>query len=209
MADFPTPDLGAAAKNPTDRTKDPKTGYVFDTTSQVWKDACAHLPSCMAVQWPGYATAAFPARVCGVDAIIQPWMGHCQQLFGRTDFPGGIGGEVGVYVKAPKGKPLPNLSLLPLPAQLLLKAAAAFGDDHLWWPDPDVQPAIDFTILNPANHSVLLRAQEQKNYWVNKWMEPNSYEQYKKDQGGHVPFWATGYKMVFTVDGVTRAWSPS
>jgi hypothetical protein len=205
MASFPPPDVNAARKRPTVRTQD-ANGYFFDTTSPEWKTACAALPSFAGLQWPGYATTCIPAVINNRDVIIQPWMGHCQQFLGRSDFPGGFGGEVGVYVKVPGGKPLPDLAMLPAVLRPLFKAYAELGGDHLWWPDADVQPKIDFTIINPVNHSVLLRADEEQNYWVNKWMEPASYELYRK--ANPVPPSATQYKMVFTVAGVTRAWIP-
>ena len=208
MPSFPPADPLAALSNPTVRTTDPHTGHVFDTTSPAWKAACAPLPSCAAVQWPGYATVCIPAAIDGREVVIQPWMGHCEQFLGRARFPGGFGGEVGVYVKHPGGKPLPDVSWLPLPVQLLLKAAHAFGDHHLWWPDPEVQPEIHFKIINPLTKAPVLQAHPEKNYWVNKWMEPNSFEQYKASVGDKVPFWSTAYKMVYTVAGVTREWEP-
>jgi hypothetical protein len=207
MASFPPPNVQAALSNPTLQTTDPNSGYVFDTTSPIWKAACAALPSFAALCWPGYATACVPATIDGVDVVIQPWMGNCEQLFGRSNFPGGIGGEVGVYVRVPGGKPLPDLSVLPGPVQLMFRAAAVLGGDNLWWADANVQPEIDFTIINPVNSSVLLQAGPETNYWVNKWMEPSSYARYVAAQGGQVPSSATDYKMVYTVAGVTREWT--
>lgn len=208
MASFPPPDPVAAANTPTVRTADPSTGYQFDTTSPQWKTACAPLPSFAALEWPGYATTTIEATVCGKPCVIQPWMGDCQQFLGRTQYPGGIGGEVAVYVRESRSGPLPDISMLPQPAQLMFQAMDFIGGDGLWWPDPDVMPQIEFTLINTLTNSVFLRADQESHYWVNKWMEPNSYAQYVKDMSGQVPS-PRQYKMVFTVDGVTREWTPA
>ena len=84
---FPPPDLAAALKSPTVATS--QHGYNFVATSQAWKMACTPLPSCAALQWPGYATTFIPAQIDGIDVVIQPWMGNCQQFLGRGNFPGG------------------------------------------------------------------------------------------------------------------------
>jgi hypothetical protein len=208
MATFPPPDLNAAMNNPTVQTTDPATGYQFDTTSPAWKTACAVLPSFAALEWPGYATTCVPATINGKQVVIQPWMGRCQQFFSRGNYPGGVGGEVGVYAVVPGGRSLPDLSLLPGPIQVIFRAMAALGGTNVWWPDPDVQPEIDFTILNPLTNTPLLRADPENNYWVNKWMEPASYDAYTQSVGGQVPS-PRQYKMVYTVDGVTREWVPA
>lgn len=206
MASFPAPDVRAALANPTVSTT--ANGYTFVTTSPAWKAACAPLPSFAAVQWPGYATTCVPAVIDGREVVIQPWMGRCEQFFGRSNFPGGMGGEVAVYVKVPGGQPLPDLSLLPAPLRRVFEAWAALGGDDLWWPDPDVQPEIDFTIFDPVTRAVLVHAEPETNYWVNKWMEPASYEKLDAAHGHTLPSWPTHFKMVFTVAGVTRAWQP-
>lgn len=130
-------------------------------------------------------------------------------FLGRADLPGGIGGEVGVYVKAPGGRPLPDLAMVPLWVRPLFHAIAALGGDRLWWPDPEVQPEIDFTLLDPINETVLLRADPERTYWVNKWMEPESYARYCLAQHGRRLPSPAQYQMVFTVAGKTRAWTPS
>ena len=132
------------------------------------------------MQWPGYATAAIPAKINGVDVIIQPWMGLCEEFMGRSNFPGGVGGEVAVYVKVPFGKQPPDASVLPGPMKVLAGILNGVGLGDLWWPDPNVQPTIDFTLINPLNNQVLLRAAQETNYWVNKWMQPASYALYKQ-----------------------------
>ena len=153
MAVFPPPDVDAALADPTVRTVDPSNGYIYDSTSPTWRVACAALPSCAAVQWPGYATTCIEAKIGGVDVVIQPWMGQCQQAFGRTNFPGGFGGEVGIYVRRPSND-LPDSRLLPAWARFVLQGMSLVGGNHLWWPDPNVQPQVEFTIVNPRSFGV-------------------------------------------------------
>jgi hypothetical protein len=208
MATFQPPDVAAALRNPTTRTVDPSTGYEFDTTSPEWKCACAPLPSFKALQWPGYATKCIEATIRGKACVIQPWLGLCQQFFSRGNYPGGVGGEVGVYALVADQQPLPDLSVLPDDIQVMFKAVHLAGGPALWWPDPDLQPAIDFTIWNTVTNTPLLYAAQETNYWVNKWMEPKSYAKYCQDMGGKVPS-PRQYKMIFTVDDYTETWIPS
>jgi hypothetical protein len=204
---FTPPDVNAAAKRPTLQVVDPVTGYTYDTSTPVWKNACAPLPSFAALQWPGYATTYVPDTINGVDVIIQAWMGDCQQFLGRMDYPGGLGGEVGVYVLVPEGRPLPDLTMVPLHLRPLFEVVAGLGATHVWWPDADMQPEIDFTIVNPVAGDVLVSAPRENNYWVNRWMEPQSYKRYKAAKAGSLPPSPIHYKMVFTVAGCTREWS--
>jgi hypothetical protein len=66
---------------------------------------------------------------------------------------------------------------------------------------------MDFTIVNPITGGVLLRAETEGNDWLNRWMEPESYEKYHLANVGKVPSSHTGYEMVFTVAGRTRKWA--
>lgn len=204
---FPPPDIAAALKRPTVQTSDPR-GYRYDSTSPEWKWACAPLPSFAALQWPGYSTTCIHTQVRGMDAIIQPWLGHCQKFLGRTAFPGGFGGEVGVYLKVPGGRPLPDLSILPGPLKLLFEAVHLFGADHCWWPDAQLQPEIAFTIKDPKTKAVLFEAEPEKTFWLNKWMQPDSFKQFSAAHPG-LPMFTNELLMEFTVDGVTRQWHGS
>jgi hypothetical protein len=205
MPAFPPPDILAARDNPT--VSSMYGPYKTISTSDAWKAACASLPSCLAVAWPGYATAVVPTTINDIPVIIQPWLGHCQQFLGRGNFPGGFGGEVGVYVRVPRERPLPDLSLLPEPVQPIFRAVQAFGGDHLWWPDPDCQFEIEFTIINPKTSQPMLTAKSDgPTYWLNRWLEPDAYEQYVRDVDGQVPFVASAYQMVYTVAGQKFGW---
>ena len=208
MRTFAPPDWQAAFANPTVRSTDPQTGHDFDATSPTWKNACAMLPSFAGLQWPGYATTAIETKINGRDVIIQPWMGNCEQFMGRTNFPGGTGGEVGVYVRVPPGRSLPDADNLPVLFKAALTLADDLDSDDLWWPDPEMQPEIDFTIIHASSRAVLLRASPERHYWLNKWMEPASYERWKAANPGSAPSSPTGFKMIYTVDNHTREWTP-
>jgi hypothetical protein len=206
MTAFTTPDVAAALKRPTIQITDPGTGYVFDTSSPEWKNACAPLPAFAGLHWPGYATACVADTIDGTDVVIQVWMGYCERFLARADFPGGMGGEVGVYAKVPGGRPLPDLEVLPFVLRPVFSGLEHLDPDELWWPDAGVQPPISFTIQNPITGAAVVSAGVEDDYWVNRWMEPSSYEQYKEANVGRLPSLPTQYRMVFTVAGRTRVW---
>ncbi len=206
MAQFPQADLAAAMKDPTKASL--YNGYRCVETSDIWKYAFAPLPSNASIAWVGYATTAVPARIDGRDVVIQPWLGQCQKFLGMGDFPGGYGAEVGVYVRKPRGTPLPDLTGLNPVVRAALQAAHALGGENLWWPDPDCQYDLSFKVINPLTGKVMLEAQSEPGkptYWLNKWIQPDDYERYKQDNQGQVPF-ASAYQMVFTVAGQQHGW---
>ena len=187
-------------KRPTVQSTD-ASGYKFDATSPEWKEACAVLPCFAALQWPDYATKCIPDTIDGKPVMIQLWKGRCEQFLSRTDFPGGIGGEVGVYVLVPEGRRLPELKILPPLLRPLFNAAAAFGGKHLWWPEPTLSTTIEFTLTNPKTNTKFLTAGPEKTYWLNKWMQLGSFDQYEKKNP--VPTWSTEFVMNFTINGKT------
>ena len=190
--------------SPTVVTRD-RHGYAYDATSPEWKTLCSALPCFAAMEWPGYATAVFEAVIDGQPAVIQPWKGFCPQFFARTDFPGGVGAEVGVYRRATRDRPMPDRSFLPMGARELYNAfTACLPREKFWWPDQALQPEITLALVNPKTRTGLLAAGPEKTYWLNKWMEPASYERYRAEHP--VPFWATDYELTFTVAGKTYRW---
>jgi hypothetical protein len=205
VATFDPPDPAAALANPT--VPSMFNAYNCVATSDVWKMACAPLPSSLGVAWPGYATTAVFANVNGRDIVIQPWLGWCQNFMGRANFPGGYGAEIGIYVRVPRDRPIPDSPLLPKGVEVLLKGAQLFGGDHLWWPDPDCQFDMSFKVVNPKTNTVMLEASTDKpTYWLNRWLTPDSYGKYKQDLNGQVPFAPSAYLMIYTVAGVQRVW---
>lgn len=189
-------------KNPTLQTTD-SHGYQYVSTSPEWKTWCLGLPCFAGLAWPGYDTKCLEDTIDGHKVVIQLWKGNCQQFLGRPNFPGGIGGEVGVYRRV-TGKTLPKLDSLSPVEQALYKGMAAFGGDHLWWPDPAINSTINFTLINDHSREGpvgFLSAPAETTYWQNKWMEPASYAQYEKSKG--VPPWPTGFRMRFTINNKT------
>jgi len=78
--------------------------YLFVETSDWWKDMCSILPCFPALAWSGYLTKCIDTTINGHPVVIQLWKGWCQKFFGRSDFPGGIGAEVGIYRRISKVK---------------------------------------------------------------------------------------------------------
>jgi hypothetical protein len=83
----------------------------------------------LALQWPGYATTSFDVTLKGQPAVIQPWKGWCPKFLGLADFPGGVGGEVGVYKRVTGHPRAANLSQIPsMLAGLIQQALSTLSD---------------------------------------------------------------------------------
>jgi hypothetical protein len=196
-------------------------GYWFCETSDWWKGMCANLPCFPELQWPDYATKYYEVNLKGEPAVIQVWKGWCQKFLNLNDFPGGVGGEVGVYRRMP-GRPLPTaFPGIPEPlASIILHAIKTVGPNDIWWPAPDLADSVSFTFVNPENNnSAFFDSGAEKTYWNCKWMELDSYSQYQRDQGkrwpwapdsvpgnSKTPLLSTGYTMRFSVNGQNFDW---
>src|SRR5688500_10439515 len=102
-----------------------ENGYKFVETSQAWKELCTVLPCFEQVEWPDYPTAIVEDTIGGKPIVIQLWKGWCQQFLGRDDFPGGIGGEVGVYERVTgRGFPTERPDFFPKPMWTFLQGAS-------------------------------------------------------------------------------------
>jgi len=120
-------------------------------------------------------------------------------------FPGGIGGEVGVYHRMPgRSRPtLQSLSFLPQGfAAFIVTTIANLSDDQLWWAFPELNTKIEFTLTNPVSNQVFISAGPETTYWLNKWMYENSYEKYGNDHGGRIPGSTTDYLLDYSVNGM-------
>jgi len=164
------------------------SGYNFDETSESWKELCQSFPCFLALQWPGYATGICEDKIDGEPVVIQWWKGWCPRFLGFVGvktFPGGVGGEVGIYRRIPgKVRPTSLPSIVPKPlADKFLSALANLADNDLWWPFPELGARVEFTMMNPVNGRKLCSAGPQKTYWLTKWMDDDSYSQYQRDQG--------------------------
>jgi hypothetical protein len=195
-----------------------ENGYSFDETSESWKELCRPLPCFMALQWPGYATAKFEVTLKGQPAVIQVWKGWCQKFLGLTNFPGGVGGEVGVYRRIPGRIRPTRFPGMPPPLTALLGLASNLSDNDLWWPAPELADSVTFSLTNPVNNTTFFTSIAEPTYWNCKWMEDGSYAKYQSDQGRRrawLPSWfpgnaltpaPDGYRMNFTVNGQSFVW---
>jgi hypothetical protein len=184
--------------DPTVRTVDSR-GYDFDETSPCWKEECQALPCFKDIRWPDYDTWVVEDVIDGQPVVIQLWKGWCQQFLGRSDFPGGIGAEVGVYRRIP-GKALPtDLSFVPLPLRILLLGVSRIPGADLWWPFPELETTVRFSLVNPVTGNVLCDGTPEVTYWRNLWIEEGSYQRYKRDQNGQVPQFSTGYRLDYSI----------
>jgi hypothetical protein len=183
-----------------------EAGYKYVETSEEWKTLCAVLPCFSAMHWPDYDTKIIEDKIDGRDVVIQLWKGTCQQFLGLTDWPGGVGAEVGVYVRAP-GRPIPALDFLPPLVRPLYTAAAGLNNDHLWWPDPSLKTEIQFVLHNPLTKTPFFAAGPQTSYWRNRWMAFDSVDKYEANHPGKLPRWATELKLTFRInDKQYEAW---
>ena len=196
--------LAQALSNPTIQYSDTR-GYRYDETSESWKQMCTAFPCFDALQWPGYATYSFNDTINGQPVVIQLWKGTCQKFLGMNQFPGGVGAEVGVYHRVPGRARPATLPFLPDPvANIFLKPITSIPDNQLWWAYPELNSQVSFKLINPITNQVYFETTTEKTYWLNKWMNDDSYSKYVKDQGaGRTPKSPLGYKLIFTINGKT------
>ena len=203
-----------ALRKPARAYTDPD-GYRYDETADWWKDSCAVLPCFETLAWPDYATGIVEDIIDGHPVVIQLWKGWCQRFLGSSDFPGGIGGEVGVYERVP-GRVLPAALdfLEPTTATFLKTATARLGERELWWPVTTLKTEIQFELVNPLTNKTFFRAGPERTYWLNKWMNPFDYVTYRRKaekRWSALPWWlpgnartpplAIGYKLQYRING--------
>ncbi|MFL5606687.1 MAG: hypothetical protein ACJ8AD_09595 [Gemmatimonadaceae bacterium] len=192
-------------------------GYEYVETSEWLKNAVSGAPCSLLMQWPDYATTIVEDTINGEDVVIQLWKGWCPHPF--RNFPGGIGAEVGIYRRvlgkiAPRDFPPPNT--LDMAASLLAGSVINFGNRNLWWPFPQLNAEITYTLTNPVNNQLFYDAGPQTGYWLAKWMDNDSYAIYQRDQGVRnpsLPTWWPGnsntprltssYMLDYTINGKT------
>lgn len=189
-------------------------GNKYLETSEEWKEACSVLPCFKQIAWPDYSTVVIEDHINGKPVVIQLWKGWCQQFLGMESFPGGIGGEVGIYERvAGRGFPVEKPDFLPHPVWNFLKAASKLSDGDFWWPVAE-KNEIEFDFINPINNTVMFHAGPEKTYWMNKWMDPDSYEKYRREQGkkwswlpdwfpqnSPIPVFADQYLLDYKING--------
>lgn len=190
-------------------------GYQYDETDLWWKQACEALPCFSALKWPDYDTAVIEDVIDGKKIVIQLWKGWCQRFFGSSNFPGGIGAEVGVYERV-AGRPFPStLSFLEAPAAAFWKTKAGLlADAELWWPPSKITTKIEWELVNPITKKVFFKAPLQETYWRNKWMNPRHYLDYRRKYEKRwemLPWWipgnsrtppfSIGYQLHYKING--------
>jgi hypothetical protein len=188
-------------------------GYKYVETADWFKKAVSGLPCFAALHWPNYSTEVIDDTINGKPRVIQLWKGWCPQL--ADELPGGIGGEVGIYERIP-GRTLPNSKPAGVPTAIwdvLVMTIKTKLVTDLWWPVSD-QNEVQFNFINPVTNKVVFPAGPEKTYWMNKWMNTDSYEQYKKAQGkkrwwlpagfpgnSNTPAFAAHYIMDYKING--------
>lgn len=177
-------------------------GYRYVEVSEAWKQMCSVFPCFDALHWSGYASTHVDAEIDGQAVVIQLWKGRCQQFLGSTNFPGGVGAEVGVYRRLP-GKIRPqSLPFPPDPVGLLiLEALATLNDTELWWPYPEIVKELELTLINPETGQPLFSAGPETSYWLAKWMDEASYSAYQRDQGMRTPASPDQFLLEYSING--------
>ena len=198
--------VGQALESPTVAYTDAR-GYRYDETSDAWKKMCTAFPCFGALQWPGYATKWFPATINGQAVIVQLWKGYCEKFAGLEQFPGGVGGEVGIYRREPgRARPSALPFLPPQLAALFLNPLGSLADNDLWWAYPELNTQITFTLINPITNQPVFGTGTERTYWLNRWMDMNSYHKYQQSQGrGKTPAYV-GYRLEYTINGAKYSW---
>jgi hypothetical protein len=190
------------------------SGYKFVETSPELKAAAAGLPCFKPIEWPDYDTKVIDVKIDGKDRVIQLWKGWCQQMFSSPSFPGGIGAEVGIYERVHgKGMPAERPDSIPAVFWDLMRAASKKSPDSFWWPVTD-NYEVEFDFINPITHKVVFHAGPQKTYWRNKWMDRDSFHDYRKSTGkkhgwlpvwvpgnSQTPTWAVNYTLEYKING--------
>jgi len=176
-------------------------GYQYVETSESWKVMCSGLPCFDAIRWPDYASTHIDVTIDNEPVVIQLWKGWCQRFLGLKNFPGGFGGEVGVYRRMP-GRARPStLPYIPKElADFILSGIAKLGDDDIWWPYPELNAQLEFTLINPKNNQIFFHAGPETSYWLAKWMDEDSYMKYKRAQG-KTPMFSKDYIMDYKITG--------
>lgn len=190
-------------------------GYKYVETSPELKQFASGLPCFKPITWPGYSTKVIENEtINGKPVVIQLWKGWCQQMFSSPNFPGGVGGEVGIYERVEgRGLEAEKPDFMPEMFWNLLREASKHGGTHFWWPVAEMHE-VEFDFINPITKSVVFHAGPQKTYWRNKWMDNESYNEYQNSTGkrwpnlpGWVPFNSrtpakpNGYVMEFKING--------
>jgi hypothetical protein len=159
--------------------------YIF--TENPPEDWVIFLPCGPWTVLPGYPTNYLPLSLPGdfgdLPLVVQLWKGSCPDFFGWAESPGGVGAEVGLYVRDPW---MPHL---------------------MWWPLYLYKQMIEFTLINPVTGVPFFSASSPNPiWWSHKWMKFPSYDQYVRDQQHKVPSRTEDYILRYRIGAMEFQW---
>jgi hypothetical protein len=193
-----------------------ENGYKYVETSPELKQAASALPCFAALHWPDYSTEVIEDTINGKPVVIQLWKGWCQQFLSSPSFPGGVGAEVGIYERVTgKGFPSAKPDSIPDAMWNVMRALSKRANGDFWWPVAELNE-IECDFINPVTNTKVFHAGPQKTYWLTKWMDTDSYDEYQKSQGkkwSWLPAWfpknsrtptlAANYTLEYKINGKT------
>jgi hypothetical protein len=98
---------------------------------------------------------------------------------------------------------LESLSFLPRPfAAFIIANIANLTDDKLWWAYPELNTRVTFTLTNPVTNQAFFTGDSETTYWLSKWMDDDSYEQYQSNQRNHTPGSPADYLLDYSINGM-------
>jgi hypothetical protein len=194
-------------------------GYQYTECAWWWKQFCAALPCFKQIGWPGYETAIIDnVTIDGQSVVLQLWRGWCQRFGGMLGMPGGIGAEVGVYRRIPDqfqkfveqfgNKDFLTKKLGSVPAAYFTTEFFQLTDDLVWWPYPELNATLTFSLTNPVTNQEFFSAGPENSYWMCKWMTPDDYDnKYKPANSAPDKLSSWDFILNYTVAGKTNSYS--
>lgn len=190
-------------------------GLVHDRISPYWAKQCELLPCFRGVAWPGYAEEI----ICDVSlpgtqhkVIVHLWKGICQKFGNSSDFPGGFGAEVGVYLHRDAGWIAGRVAETQLHPEslwfgnagaLMIAQGARLDPSKKWYPAPELKPRLKFRLLDPHNNNAqIFETKEIESYWCTEWLEESSYKKW----AGVRPQMRATRKIIHPVELTLQYW---
>ena len=163
-----------------------ENGYRLVETSDKWRQLCSPLPCFWLVRVPGYPTKIIEDEINGKPVVIQIWKGWFPQILGKN-YPGGIGVEVGIYERVKgRGFAAKRPDFYPKFAWNFLFWFSKHAGKRFWWPVTELNE-VELSFINPVTNEAMFHAGPEKSYWVNKWIDRHSYDDYRTAHGKRWP----------------------
>ena len=90
---------------------------------------------------------------------------------------------MGIYERVTgKGFPATKPDFIPDAMWHMLRELSKHSNGDFWWPVAE-QNEVEFDFINPVTGTTIFHAGPQKTYWLTKWMDTDSYEEYRKSLG--------------------------